>query len=294
MKAVLFYIFYIFCYIITLLPLRVLYLLSDLIFLFLYYFPSYRREIVAKNLRNAFPEKSEEELKIIARRYYRHMSDLIIETLKIMHMSKKKIAKRFRVTNMALLDRLYDEDRDIICASSHYNNWEWMSSMPLAMPFKVLAIYKPLTNKYFDRFIYNIRARYDAEPAPMQNILRSLVRCRKENIRTISAFISDQTPPGKDKSVYWTTFLNQDTSFFTGTEKVAEKLNMVVVFVHIRKIKRGYYEADPILISDNPKDEEPGAITKKYVQLLEEMIKEKPEYWLWSHRRWKHKRPVDE
>lgn len=294
MKGILFYIFYLFCYIITLLPLRVLYLLSDLIFLFLYYFPSYRRAIVAKNLRNSFPEKSEDELKIIARRYYRHMSDLIIETLKIMHMSKKEISKRFRVNNMALLDRLYGEDRDIICACSHYNNWEWMSSMPLAMPFKVLAIYKPLANKYFDRYLYNLRARYDAEPAPMHNILRSLVRYRKENRRTISAFISDQTPPGGDKSVYWTKFLNQETSFFTGTEKVAAKLNIVVIFVHIKKIKRGYYEADPILISENPRDEAPGAITEKYIRLMEEMIKEKPEYWLWSHRRWKHKRPVDE
>jgi len=294
MKGVIFYIFFFFNYIITLLPLRVLYIFSDFLYLLLYYFPSYRRDVVAKNLRNAFPEKSDYERKRIARRYYRHLADLFMETVKVTHISRKQILRRFRVTDMTLIDRLYTEGRDIIAVCSHYNNWEWLTSMSMALPFKVLTIYKPLTNKYFDRFMYNLRSKYDVEPAPMQSILRYLLKYRKENIKTISAFISDQTPPRGDTNVYWAEFLNQETSFYTGTEKVAVKLNMAVVFVHIKKVKRGYYEIEPILISENPKDEVQGAITEKYVKMLEEKIKEKPEYWLWSHRRWKYKRPVNE
>lgn len=294
MKGILYYIFFFFNYIITLLPLRVLYIFSDLLFLLLYYFPSYRRDVVAINLRNAFPEKSEDERKRIARRYYRHLADLFVETVKVTHISRKQILRRFRVTDMALIDRLFNKDRDIIAVCSHYNNWEWLTSMSLALPYKVLTIYKPLANKYFDRFMYNLRSKYDVEPAPMQSILRYLLKYRKENIKTISAFISDQTPPRGDTNVHWADFLNQETSFYTGTEKVAVKLNMAVVFVHITKVKRGYYEIEPILISENPKDEVQGSITEKYIKLLEEKIKEKPEFWLWSHRRWKYKRPVNE
>ena len=293
MQRILFYIFWIFNYLITLLPLKILYLFSDFLFLILYYFPSYRRNVVAKNLRNAFPEKSEEERKAMGRRFYRHMADLFIETLKVTHMSPKEMSRRFRFRDMTLLDRLYDEGRDVLAVCSHYNNWEWLSSMPLYTRFRALTIYKPLKNTYFDRFMINTRSMYGVEPAPMQNILKVLIKHRREKVQTVAAFIADQTPP-KGEHVHWTTFLNQETAFYTGTEKVAVMLDMPVVFVHIIKVKRGYYEAEVSLISENPKSEEPGAITEKHIHLLEEVIKEKPEYWLWSHRRWKYKRPADE
>ena len=289
MKKTGFYIFFIFNYIITLLPLRLLYVFSDFLFVILYHFPKYRREIVATNLRNAFPDKNEKELRVIGRRYYRHMADLIVETLKATHMSKRQMASRFRFRDMSLLDRLYDEGRDVVAVCSHYNNWEWLSSMPLFSPFTAMTIYKPLKNNYFDRFMYLLRSKFGVVPAPMQGILREIVKRRKEKEQTITAFIADQTP-APDDHIYWTTFMNQDTGFFTGTEKVAVMLNMAVVFVHIIKVRRGYYEVEVSLISENPKDEPPFSITQKHISILEDIIRAQPEYWLWSHRRWKYKR----
>ena len=289
MKGIGFYIFFALNFVITLLPLRVLYLFSDFFFIVLYYFPSYRRDIVASNLKNAFPEKDKKELDIISRKYYRHLADLIVETLKVTHMSESEIIRRFRFRNMDLIERLYDEGRDTVAVCSHFNNWEWLSSMPLSSRYTGMTVYRPLKNKYFDRFMIRNRSKYGAVLAPMQVILREIIKRRKDGELTITAFIADQTPP-PDEHTYWTSFLNQETAFFTGPEKIAVKLDMAVVFVHIIKIRRGFYEIEASLISEHAKEESPYAITERHVRKLEEIISEKPEYWLWSHRRWKHKR----
>jgi KDO2-lipid IV(A) lauroyltransferase len=291
MKALGYYIFFGFNYLITLLPLRVLYLFSDLFYLALYYLAGYRRKVVAANLRNAFPEKSEEERKKIERRFYRHLSDLFVETLKATHMSPKQISRRFAIRDLSGFDRLYREGRSVIALASHYNNWEWFSAVQLAAPFRILTIYKPLKNKYFDQFILNLRTKFGTWASPMHNILRDLVKFRNEKILTMSGFIADQAPP-PDEHAYWTTFLNQETGFFRGAEKVAVKYDMPVIFVNINKVKRGYYELDFKLLTDHPGKEAPGYITSRYAEMLEAVIREKPEYWLWSHRRWKHKKPV--
>ncbi len=289
MKKIAYYIFFVATWLITLLPLRVLYLFSDFLFLILYYFPSYRRNIVEKNLRNSFPEKEDAELKIIARRFYRHLADLFIESLKVLHMNAKQISRRFRFRDMTLINRFYSEGRDVVAVCSHYNNWEWLSSMPLFSPFTAMTVYKPLKNKYFDNLMLHLRSKFGVVPAPMESVLREIVRHRKEKKQTITAFIADQTPTPRDHS-YWTQFLNQDTSFFLGTEKIAVMFNMPVIFVHIIKVKRGYYEVEVTLLAENPADEQPGSVTEKHVHKLEEVIKAQPEFWLWSHRRWKHKR----
>jgi KDO2-lipid IV(A) lauroyltransferase len=291
MKAIGFYIFFGINYLITLLPLRVLYFFSDFFYLVLYYLAGYRRKVVAANLRNAFPEKSEAERKKIERRFYRHLSDLFVETLKATHMSHEQISRRVTVRDLVDLDRLYREGRNIIALCSHYNNWEWLSSMQPVHRYTTLTIYKPLKNKYFDHFINNLRTKYGVWASPMENIVRDLARFRNEKILTMSAFIADQTPP-LDKHVFWTTFLNQETGFFRGAEKLAVKYDMPVIFVYITKIKRGYYEISFELITEHPGKEAPGFITSRYAEMLEAVIKEKPEYWLWSHRRWKHKKPV--
>lgn len=289
MKAVWYYIFYAFTWVIMLLPLRVLYLLSDFIFLLLYYFPSYRRDVVRKNLERSFPNMEAGELRRTGRKYYRHLADLFVETLKVTHMSATTISRRFRFRDMSLLERLYGEGRDVVAVCSHYNNWEWLSSMPLFTGYQATTIYKPLKNKYFDGLMLSLRSKYGVVACPMQNILRELVRTRKNNIRTVTAFIADQTPP-PDEHTYWTTFLNQDTGFYTGAEKIAVMFDMAVVFVHIIKVRRGFYEVETKLITDQPKQEKPGFITGSHARMLEEVIRQEPAYWLWSHRRWKHKR----
>lgn len=291
MKRAGYYIFVAVSYTITLLPMRALHLLSDLLCPIFYHVVRYRRNVVETNLRNAFPEKSPEERKKIAKKFYSHLTDMFIETLRAMHMTPQQIKKRFFVPDTTLTDRFYSEGRDVVALSSHYNNWEWYSSMQLSTKHRAVTIYKPLKNKDFDRFMLKLRSRFGVVITPMSHIIRDLVKFRSEKVLTLSGFIGDQTPP-PDDNAYWTTFLNQDTGFYRGAEKVAVKYDMPVIFMHIVKKKRGYYELEFSLISEHPRDEEPNAITARYATMLEKHIRDKPEYWLWSHRRWKHKRPV--
>lgn len=292
MKQIGYYIFFVFAWLITLLPLRILYLFSDLVYFLVYNIFHYRREVVAKNLKSSFPEKSADELDKIARRFYRHLSDLFIESLKALHMSPRQISRRFTTGDLPLFERLYDDGKDIVALTSHYNNWEWLSSVQLVTRHRAISIYKPLKDKNFDQLMLKLRTKYGVFPIPIHRTMRDLTMFRNQNVRTLSAFIADQTPASAEHS-FWTTFLNQDTDFFRGPEKIAVKFNMAVIFVHIKKIRRGYYEAACRLITENACEEEPDFITSRYVELLEDIIREKPEYWLWSHRRWKHKSPMN-
>ncbi len=236
MDAIGFYIFFAINWIITLLPLRVLYIISDLLFLILYYFPSYRRKVVATNLKNAFPDKNQGELKAIEKKFYKHLADLFIETLKLTHMSKATQNKRFSYTNLEIIDKLREEKRDIIAVLGHYNNWEWPTLLPDYLKYKTIIIYRPLQNKYFDRYIYNQRSRDGICLTPMSLIIREIVNSKKEGINTLSVFLADQTPAITDIR-YWTTFLNQDTPVYTGTEKIASKYDMAVVFFIFKKLR---------------------------------------------------------
>lgn len=292
MGALGFYLFYAINWVITLLPLPVLYLFSDLLFLILYYFPSYRRKVVATNLRNSFPEKSDKELAIIGKKFYRHLADLFIEILKLTHMSKSHSMAHMTISNKELLDRLYDEGRDVVAVIGHYNNWEWLKSLIFHTHYQTVSIYKPLQDKRFDRFMTGLRAREGMILTPMSQIVREILIARKNNRRSIYSFITDQTPPGEDIK-YWTIFLNQDTPVYLGAEKIASKYDMAVVFFNIRKIKRGYYNYTVELLFEHTALLPEHLITEKHVRRLEEIIREKPEYWIWSHRRWKHKKPVD-
>jgi KDO2-lipid IV(A) lauroyltransferase len=291
MEAVLYYLFYGITWIITLLPLSILYILSDFIFLLLYYFPSYRRKVVGTNLKNSFPEKSDKELRAIEKKFYRHLSDLFIETFKLIHMSENQQLRRFTYSNTEVIDRLRKDKRDIIALLGHYNNWEWPTLLPAFMNYTTVIIYKPLQNKYFNNFINEQRSRYGIILTPMSLVIREILNYRQKKINTLSIFISDQTP-AKGDIKFWTPFLNQDTPVFTGAERIASKYDMAVVFFNIQKIKRGFYNLDIELLFDHTAELPEHMITETFTRRLEEVIREKPEYWLWSHRRWKHKRPV--
>jgi KDO2-lipid IV(A) lauroyltransferase len=285
-----YYIFYGINWIFSLLPLRILYISSDVLFLFLYYFPSYRRKIVAENLRNSFPEKSEKELALVGRKFYRHLADLFIETLKLTHLSNKELGKRFTVSNPELFETLYKSGRDLAVVHSHYNNWEWLGvCLPLFSKYKCIGIYKPIQNRLFNRFLNNLRTRNDAELAPMNLVVRKIIENKSKNIRTLYGFIADQTP-AKTQIEYYTTFLNQETPVFLGIEKIAAKYDMPVVFFNVRKVRRGYYNLTIELLFDSARDLPKYLVTDTHVKRLEQIIKEKPEYWLWTHRRWKYKK----
>lgn len=289
MGAAGYYIFYGINWVMTLLPLRIIYLFSDLLFPFLCYFPAYRRRVVMTNLRNSFPEKSEKEIRILAGKFYRHLCDLIFETLKLTHMGKKEHMRRMHLTNPELLERYYEEGRDIVVVLGHYCNWEWLNILPLYTRLRNVPIYKPLQDKYFDRFLLNIRLTNDCDPTPMANVVREIIKNRKINRRVLYGFMTDQTPP-KPEIKYWTRFLNQDTPVYLGAEKIASKYDMAIVYFNIRKIKRGYYTFTAETLFEHSAGLPEELITEAHVRRLEEIIREKPEYWLWSHRRWKHKK----
>ncbi|HKL67732.1 MAG TPA: lysophospholipid acyltransferase family protein [Bacteroidales bacterium] len=290
MKAILYYIFKALNWLITLLPLGLLYFFSPLFYFILYYFPGYRKKIVMNNLRNSFPGKKDIELKIISKKFYRHLADLFIEVLKLQHMSSRSIKKRYKVLNPELLDNLKKEGKSTIAVFGHYANWEWIISLPLSLDYKCITVYKPLANKYFDRYFKKFRSQYGLELITMTQTGRTVFRYEKGGINTLLGLVADQTPPNGEIQ-YWTRFLNQETPVYLGIEKLSHKFNMAVVFFNIDKVKRGYYELYAELISENPVELEPYAVTELHVRKLEEQIRRRPELWMWSHRRWKHKKP---
>lgn len=254
-----------------------------------YYFPSYRKDDVKTNLKNSFPEKTEKELKIISRRFYRHLADLFIETLKMTHLSNKNLTKRFTLSNPELLEELYRSGRDLVVVHSHYNNWEWLACLPLYTRYTVVSIYKPLHNKYFDNFFNKLRTRNGLRTTPTKNVIREIINNRKNNLRCMYGFIADQTP-AKPEIHYWTRFLNQETPVFLGIEKIAVKYEMPVVFFNVQKTSRGHYNLTIELLFDKVTGLPEHLITDTHVKRLEKLIKEKPDYWIWTHRRWKHKK----
>lgn len=289
MSNLLSYIVYAFVRIISFLPLSVLYVFSDIIFLFVYHVFAYRKKVVTTNLENSFPEKSSKEISEIRKEFFHHFCDSFMETVKLWTISEKDIKRRCKFLNLEVLENLISNGKSIVLVSGHYGNWEWLSSFPRWIDINFLPIYKPLHNKVFDKMFYQSRSRFGSKPLAKDDTLRTMISYRNQNKYTATGFIGDQTPK-KDNINYWTTFLNQDTPIFQGTERLAKKLDQAVVFAHMKKIKRGYYETEFILLFDKPKETAEFEITEKHTRVLEDIIKEDPAYWLWSHKRWKHKK----
>jgi KDO2-lipid IV(A) lauroyltransferase len=286
MSLILFYISIALWWLVALLPLKTLYFVADLLFLVTYYFPGYRKKTVMNNLRNAFPEKSDAEIKEISKKFYRHFSDVLIEILKMIHLSPEELAERIRVKNPDVLNDLYSRNRSVIAVVGHYNNWEWILGTKPYVPHYSMAIYKPLSNKYFNRFLIKNRSRYGVELISMRETLRKILHYKNLNKVTLCAFITDQSPVWEETQ-YWTTFLNQLTPVYLGIEKMAVKTGQAVVYLNVIKVARGRYEMEVINLFDNVDNVSPYEITNKHLAVLESYIREQPEYWLWTHRRWK-------
>jgi KDO2-lipid IV(A) lauroyltransferase len=257
----------------------------------IYHVFRYRRSVVVENLTNSFPEKSDEEIGQIARKFYHFICDSLVETFYYDRISEEEIKKRVTVLNIGLVEKYLDEGRTVVVVFAHYNNWEWNSSLSLHTKYPANVVYKKLTNKTFDRFYYNLRAKFGIIPIERADILRQLIADLRDKKSSATAFIMDQTPR-KHEIQYWTTFLNQDTPVLTGTEKIARKIDAAVFFCHVRKLKKGYNRLEFSLIVEHAKNTAPYEITEKSTRMIEEMIIERPELWLLSHKRWKHKREV--
>lgn len=287
MKALFSYIAYGFLWILAWLPLTVLYVLSDLLYPLVYYVIRYRRDVVRRNLNNAFPEKDKAEKKIIERKFYHYFCDLIVEIVKMIHLTPEQLLKRVKVINYERFEELKKKKIHGIIAAGHYANWEWTCIFPSITSYNTMGVYKPLHDRVIDKLLYKARKKDVGKLVTMEQTYRAIMRYHSEDIPTLSLFIADQTP-ARDKAEYFTLFLNQETAVFLGIEKIARKFNEPVFFFKMTKVRRGHYVLDIIDCCTDPEAEEPYSITEKHVRLLEDIIREKPEYWLWTHRRWKY------
>lgn len=281
-----------FLYLISLLPPFALYAFSDFVYFILYFLAGYRRKVVSENLRKSFPEKSEAEIKKITKEFYHYMCDLFLETFKTLTMSRRFSLEHCKFSELSkqLFDDYFEQKKSIILVMGHFGNWEWAgNSFSIECKQQLYVIYHPLTNTHFNTLIVNMRTRFKTKLILMSDTFREMLRNRGEINAT--AFIADQTPP--PENAYWTTFLNQDTPIFRGTEIIAKKLNYPVVYGSMRRVKRGYYEMFAETLFENPATSAEGEISEAHTRKLEIEIREQPEIWLWSHRRWKHKRPAD-
>jgi len=288
MRKIGFYLFLLFERLVSFLPFRLLYIKSDFVYFILYYVLKYRKDIIYQNLKNAFPEKSETEIKLLRKKYMKIMADLIMESVKSSHLSEKAILKRFKFKNLELLQQLYNDKKSAFVVCGHTGSWEMSAMiMPLITKYKCFAIYQPQTNLYFDAYIKKVRGSLGLITVPSQQAYRKFIEHKNETI--LSYILADQSP-SKDGDNYWTTFLNQETAFFTGLEKMSKSLDFAVVFLRIIRTGRGKYTLEFELLTDKPKQTQTGEISEMYANALERLICQYPENWLWSHRRWKHKR----
>ncbi|MBN8696453.1 MAG: lysophospholipid acyltransferase family protein [Bacteroidetes bacterium] len=274
---------------ISLLPFPLLYGLSNFIFFVFYYLIGYRKKVVLGNIQRSFPGKTAKEQEEICKKFYKHFCDLILESLKAFTISEKEVLKRVTCKNPEGINKYFDQGKSVIIAGGHYNNWEIFAvAVDKLIKHQVVGIYKPLTNKYFDEKMRNTRSKYGLEMISTKSVKQYLDQ--HLNGLTATIFAIDQSPSNPN-SAYWTTFLNQDTGVLFGTEKYAKDYNYPVVFGRINKEKRGHYSFEFFDVTDKPQETAYGEITEKITRMLETDINKQPEYWLWSHRRWKHKRP---
>jgi KDO2-lipid IV(A) lauroyltransferase len=271
-----------------------LYSFSCLVRCFLQFIIRYRRKVILVNLSRSFPEKSLAEIRKIMGCYYRNLADIILEVIKLQRVRPEELKKRFIFNGFEHLTHAFEGGRSVILALGHCGNWEWMGAvMGLLAPVKGFGIVKPLADKNFHRYLESLRHRFNPDcTIPFQHTYRALYRNKKEMI-TINAFAADQTPTRAEIN-YWRRFLNQDTPFYMGVEKLARSLDFSVVFIDIRRTGRGMYTGEIKLITNEPKNTADTEITEKYIRLLEESIISRPDNWLWSHKRWKFKRSSPE
>ena len=281
--------YYIFVLPLSHLPLGILYLFTDFLYLILVTTGVYRKSTIEENIQRSFPNLSPKERNKIKRKFYLHFTDLLAEGIKNLSISEKELKKRFKVVNPELMQELYDRKRNVLLVSGHYNNWEWLiTAQNFLFPHKAIGIGMPLSSKFWDKQINSRRERYGMKVVNAKNYKQEL----NSNPETLKAVLvlSDQSPGDALKS-YWMDFLNQSTPVLFGAEMMAHKLDYSVVFFATRKVKRGYYKMELSLVAEKPSNTVWGQITESHTKKLEKEIIDQPAYWLWSHKRWKRQQP---
>ena len=275
----------------ALLPMRILYILSDILYFLIYYVIGYRIKVVRKNLSDSFPEKTDIELRRLERRFYHHFADYIVETIKLAHISLSELQQRGFIVNPEVLNDLLDKGHSCcMLLMGHYGNWEWLSGSTTRLKdCRMYQIYRPLNNQAIYKLFIYLRTKFGSFGIKKNDTLRDIIALKREGIRSLVIFLADQTPSPSNLH-YWTTWLNQDTPMLTGPERIARKLNIPVIYLDVRQLRRGYYDATLQIISENPKDTPEFWITEQYARMMERSILRDPAYYLWTHKRWKHKK----
>lgn len=274
------------------LPLGVLYAFADILFVLVYYVAGYRKTVVYNNLTNSFPEKSEAEIKAIAKAFYKRFTQYIVETLKSITISEKELLKRVKFTNVPDVQPYADAHQSIVVIASHQFNWEWALQVGcLVLPFPVDAVYQKLSNKSFDRLMVETRGRFNGKPIEKSRVLREIIKS-KDRLRALG-IVADQSPrPHSPK--YWTNFLNQETAFFLGPEQIAKAAKYPAFFFKVERPKKGHYTVELVKLAEPPYEKEGHSILENYARETEKLIQSDPAGYMWSHRRWKLKKEEKE
>lgn len=278
---------------IALLPFKALYVLADITYFILFHIVGYRKNVVKQNLHESFPNKSDDQINAITQGFYHWFADYIFETIKLLHISDGEMRKRFVFKDMEIVDNYFDQNQSIVAYAAHYCNWEWIPSITMWTRHDQIQqvfcqVYRPLKNEWTDEFMLNLRRRFNSVGLKKRTVLRDLLRYRRDGKNTITGFMSDQHPSHGDPG-HIINWLNHPTAIISGTEVLARKLNMAVVYLKVCRVSRGHYTCTIVDITSNPNSLPQGELTEKYARLLEQQINEQPETWLWTHKRWKKK-----
>ncbi len=291
MNFIVFAIAYPLIWVFSRLPMRILYIKSDFIYLFMFYIIGYRKKVVLENLKLSFPEKSDAELRTISKKFFKHFIDLIMESVKAFSISKKQISKRYTYKNPELVNELIKKGKNIALVGAHQANWEWSISLPLVLDINVYGAYTKLNNKYFENWLRKSREKFGVIGYKTSDTVRGIQKNMNNKKQGAYILLSDQSPQ-PHKTYYWRDFFNIKVPVHTGAEMLSKKFDLVVINYVTRKVKRGYYETEFQLITDTPKTYKDYQITDAYTKLTEDNIKLQPELYLWSHRRFKHRDKV--
>ncbi len=288
MQRLLYFLLYPLLWLTSILPMWLLYFKSTCLYIITYYIIGYRKKVVKNNLKLVFPHRSSEEINRITKGFYKHLCDVIFETIKSLTISEKEISKRFQFENLELLEELKAKGKSTLLMSGHYANWEWMGILNKKTSYKCYAVYKKLDNPYFDALVKGTRERFGGNIVSNKKIVPQLFKESKRNVETVTLILSDQTPK-RNAYKHRDTFMGIDVPVFTGTEEIAKRLDFAAVYLKVKKVKRGYYKTSFELLAENPKELPDFEITRMFLTEIEKQIQEEPKYYLWSHKRWKHR-----
>ncbi|WP_344929751.1 lysophospholipid acyltransferase family protein [Aquimarina addita] len=277
-------------WVISKLPWRLFYIFSTCVYLIVYYIIGYRKKTVTENLVLVFPEKDKKEIHRIRKAFYKHMCDMFLEMIKSISIKEEEMVDRFRLKNLDDLTKLEEKNKSIIIMMGHYTSYEWTNAIDLITKFRCVGIYKPIKNKYFDRLVHRIRGRFGSGLIPSAKVFREIYSNQNKENPDLNLYglISDQSPK-LDRAMFWSDFMGIKVPAFMGGEVLAKRLDLSIYYFHVEKIKRGYYEATLVPIAEDPTNVPDYYITEQFLRHLETQIRNKPEYYLWTHKRWKHR-----